>query len=610
MYRKIILFFLAWFFVADFAGAQQNPAGNDSTKLYRDIETFSKKRKSTNFLYKILFKPVDVPAASKKKLKKKKKIESPYRAFEGKIIRAIHIETLDPFGYSVADTTSFTENNLYKAGNKLHVKSQRITIRNLLLIHKNEPFDSLLVKESERLIRSQRYVHEVSFSVLSAGKKSDSVDIYIRELDNWSIIPEGAISTSSFRIDLTDKNFLGFGHEYENTFSRNYDQGKNSFTTNYSIPNIRNTYISTTLHYGIDGYRNFNRSVTVDRPFFSPFAKWAAGASVTYQYRKDSIRIPGLSYVATNFKLHTQDFWAGKSQQIFKGRTEDARTTNLILSGRYLRLRYLEKPPDAYDPFHHYSNEDFYLAGIGISTRKYSQDHYIFNYGVTEDVPVGKVYGLTVGYQVRNNIGRLYSGLRFSYGNYNVWGYLSCNFEYGTFFRGSHTEQSAFTTGVNYFTDLFEIGSWKFRQFVKPQLTLGIDRFPYETITINNENGIRGFNSTTLSGTKKIVFTLQTQSYSPWNVLGFHFGPYLIYSLGMIGNESSGFKRSRVYSQFGFGVLIKNEFLVFDVFQVSVAFYPAIPGEGEDIFKINPNSTTDFGFRDFILGKPGTVVYQ
>ncbi len=81
----------------------------------------------------------------------------------------------------------------------MHIKTQGITIRNLLLIHKNQPFNSLLVKESERLIRNQKYVHEVSFSVVAAGAKSDSVDIFIRELDNWSIIPEGSISASRIK---------------------------------------------------------------------------------------------------------------------------------------------------------------------------------------------------------------------------------------------------------------------------------------------------------------------------------------------------------------------------------------------------------------------------
>jgi len=596
--------------LSEFAIAQQPPAKKDSTKLYRDIEKFSKKRKSTNFLYRFFFRPVALPAAQKIKSKKKAKLPKPYSAFEGKIIREIYITTLDPFGYSVTDTTTQTQNILSDVGNGTHIKSLHFTIRNLLLIHRNEPFDSLLVKESERLIRSQGYVHEVAFRVVSAGIKSDSVDIYIRELDVWSLNPEVSASTEKYTIYLTDKNFLGLGHQFQNVFTRDYIEGTNAFYTNYSIPNIRNTFISTTLHYGIDGQNNYNRSINIDRPFFSPFAKWAAGVYVFQQFQYNLIQVNDSVSVQQNIKYTVEDYWAGAAHRIFKGNTEDARTTNLIFAARYLRVRYQERPLELYDPLRNYSNEDFPMAAVGISTRKYIQDKFIFKYGVTEDVPVGQVYGVTGGYQVRNNIGRMYAGARFSIGNFIDWGYLSCNLEYGTFFRASRAEQGVFTAGLNYFTDVFEIGNWNFRQFIKPQLTLGINRLPYESITINNENGLRGFSTSALAGTKKIVVTLQTQSYAPWSVLGFGFGPYLIYSLGILGNDGTGFKNYHMYSQFGFGVLIKNDYLVFNHFQISVSFYPVIPGDGDNVFKINSNSTTDFGFRDFILGKPATAAYQ
>jgi hypothetical protein len=200
--------------------------------------------------------------------------------------------------------------------------------------------------------------------------------------------------------------------------------------------------------------------------------------------------------------------------------------------------------------------------------------------------------------------------MRFSFGNYYEWGYMSSNFEYGTFLKASHTEQGVFTAGVNYFTGLIEVGKWKFRQFVKPQITIGINRFSYDSLTINDGYGLDGFKSPALSGTQRLLFTVQTQSYSPWRLLGFHFGPYLACSLGMLGNATDGFKNSKIYSQIGVGVLIKNENLVFNSFQISISFYPVIPGIGQDVFRMNSFRTTDFGFRDFEINKPEGVIYQ
>ena len=595
-------------FINELSFAQQKPVIKDSSKvLYQDLEKFSKKRRSTNFIYSVIFKPVDVPIT--KKSKKKKILQKKYNGFEGKIIREIYITTLDPFGYSTVDTTVIKQNILYKAGNEMHVKTQSITIRNLILIRKNQPFDSLLVNESERLIRSQNYVHEVAFYIIPAKNSSDSLDIFIRELDVWSLIPEIDLSNPGIKFAVTDKNFLGLGHEFKNAYTRDFTNKLNAFNTNYYIPNIRNSYINTTLHYDIDEYKNFNRSIVRDRPFYSPFAKWAAGVILASQFKKDSLENDNI-YVPFNSKFSIQDYWAGIAIHIYKGLTEKDRTTNLILALRFLRVRYFEKPLEINDPLHLYSNENFYLFGIGISSRQYIQDKFILNYGIVEDVPIGYVYGLTGGYQLKNNAERLYFGMRFSYGKYNDWGYLSSNFEYGTFLTFSHAEQGVFSAGINYFTNLIEIGNWKFRQFVKPLLILGINRFPTENININNENGIRGFNSVTLLGTKKMVLTFQTQSYSPLNIMGFRFGPYLIYSLGMLGNTEFGFRKSRVFSQLSLGVIIKNDFLIFNIFQLSVAFYPAIPGEGDNIFKMNSNTTNNFGFRDFVIGKPGVVAFQ
>ena len=608
--RLPVLFFIS-VYISSSVIAQETPVKTDSSRLYKDIESYSKRNKFNTFLYRLIFKPISI--ITKKEAKKriyKKLITKPYATFRGKIIRNIKIETLDPFGYTVNDTSAIRKKRLTNLGNNLHINTRQRVIRNLLLFKENEAFNSFFVKESERLIRNQKYVHDVFFYVVLSGRGSDSVDILIRELDIWSIIPQLAVSTSHMKISITDKNFLGSGDEFQNIFSKDISKGISAFNTNYFIPNIKTTYIDTKLHFGVDGYGNIRKSIAFDRPFYSPYAKWAAGLSFASRVKKDSLKYENPLDGPLNFKLRTQDFWAGKAIQIFKGSEEEELATNLILTLRYLRIRYYEKPTIIIDPLAIYSSQDFYLAAIGISSRKYVRDTYIFKYGTVEDVPVGKVIELTGGYQLRNSLWRPYLGMRFSFGNYNEWGYLSTNIDFGTFFRSSYKEQGSITAGINYFTGLFEIGKWKFRQFAKPQVTIGLNRFSYDTLTLNEGYGIDGFNSSLLSGTNRLLLMLQTQSYAPWNLIGFKFGPYFVCSFGMLGDAISGFKNRRIYSQIGIGVLIKNENLVFKTFQISISFYPAIPGSGQNIFKMNSSRTTDFGFRDFEIGKPVPVLYR
>jgi len=608
-FKTLLLILLISMISPVFVKAQEGAAKKDSMVLYKKIETISKQSKVTKVIYPWFFKPVATDA--KKKRIYKKLIVKPYSTFEGKIIRNIEITTLDPFGYSIADTLEAPKSFLPKTGNTLHIKTLSITIRNLLLIKQNQPFDSLLVKESERLVRSHDYIRDVSFSVRSTSLHSDSVDIFIRVLDIWSIIPNGSLSTSSFTADLTERNFLGLGHSFENVYGRDYSKGESSYATTYTIPNFKNSYIGARLHFDKLGDENFNREFSIDRPFFSPFARWAAGIYFAQQYHADSLPNQNGHYTPQDIKLNIQDFWAGNAVKVFKGNSEYERTTNFISAVRYMQIRYLQRPSESLDTLHRYANENFIFASIGLSTRKYVQDRYIFNFGTPEDIPIGRAFSLTGGYQIRNNSGRLYLGARLSSGNYNTWGYLSPIIEYGTFFSAGRPQEGILSAGCLYFTGLKEIGRWKFRQFVKPQVVLGMNLFSYDTLTMNDGHGLDGFHVKGLSGTGRILLTIQTQAYTPWNLIGFRFGPFLNLTLMDILKDTSSSDRSnRMYTQIGLGLLIKNENLVLNAFQISIAFYPTIPGPDQNAFKTNSFRTTDLGFRDFDIGKPGVVTFQ
>ncbi|MDI1255801.1 MAG: hypothetical protein PSV16_06850 [Flavobacterium sp.] len=574
-------------------------------------------------MHKMIFEPTEIKKSNPIRKPKKKK----YKSYEGKIVRKINVQTLDPFGYSEIDTTKKPRNWAERSGNRIHIKSSQLAIRNLLLIRKNRPLDSLLVGESERLIRAQRFVSRVVITAEPVSKNSDSVDVYVRVLDSWSLIPRGAISGTRTTAELDERNFFGSGHQFDLKYSKRLEDHKNAYDLKYIIPTIKNSFIKTTLNYKIDFDNYYGKSANIERTFYSPYTKWAGGIYIDQQFRKDSLQDAALNYSNQNFKYFSQDVWGGNAVRLFNGNSENDRTSNLILTGRTLFIQYKESPTTAYDSINYYSGEKFFLTGIGISSRQFVEDKYLFNYGIVEDVPVGRIFGITGGYQLKNNRGRLYLGARASFGNYFKIGYLSTNFEYGTFFRDSKAEQTAFNFQANFFTNLIEFGKWKVRQFIKPQLILGSNRLASngDYLTINessgfsgangagsqtyNSAGIQGFNSA-VYGTKKFVLTLQTQFYSPWNVIGFRLNPYFNYTMAALGTEKVGITSSKVYSKIGVGLIISNDYLVFSSFQLSIAYYPTIPGQGDGLFKTNTFETTDFGLQDFELAKPRTVIYK
>ena len=290
--------------------------------MYKDIQTYSKKHKFTNFLHKLVFKPIN----SKKK-EKKRIIQTSYQQFEGKIIRKINIVTLDPFGYSEVDSTKKPRNWVEKNGNSIHTKTKKLAIQNLLLIRENRPLDSLLVKESVRLIRAQSYISRVSIATQLIAKNADSVDVFIRILDSWSLLPRVEVSDTKANFQLNERNFFGSGHTFNSRYQKRYTDGKNAYNLEYVVPNIKNTFIKTTLNYFNDLDDNHGKSINIERPFYSPFAKWAGGVYLTQQFRTDTLSDVNLVYARQSFKYNAQDYWMGRAFKLSKGNSENDRVT-------------------------------------------------------------------------------------------------------------------------------------------------------------------------------------------------------------------------------------------------------------------------------------------
>ncbi|MCP2025101.1 hypothetical protein L1276_000241 [Flavobacterium sp. HSC-32F16] len=605
--KKIIVFIsLCFCFQSIYAQTdktkKESSPKKDSTEIYTKIKNYSKKNKFTQTLHKLLFR-------TKRAKKKEIIIPTDSQNYEGKIIRNINVITLDPFGYSITDTTVQPKNWGERTGNRLHLKTKKIAIYNLLLFKRNVPYDTYKVQESERLIRAQRYVTAVRITHELAGAASDSVDVTIRVLDSWSTIPKFSISSNRVSVGFKEKDFFGSGQQLEYSFTNRFDDGANGNDITYTVPNIKNTYISTVLHYNMDLDNNYTKSIDIERDFYSPLTKWAGGVFVGQNFRKDTLQAPDQSFAFQTFKNNFQDLWVGKATKVYEDDNEAI--TNLITSARFLNVNYTESPDSLHDPTKFYSDEKLLLMGIGLNRRKFIKDSYIFRNGQIEDVPIGRIYGITLGYQYKNSMWRPYAGAQFSFGNYYRFGFLSMNFEMGTYLHQSKTYQTSYLFEANYFTKLYNLGNWKLRQFINPKVVVGANHEDIigDQLNINEQNGLAGFNSA-LYGTSKTVLSLQTQTYSPYALWGFRLNPFFNYSIAFLGSPNNAMFDSKSYSKVTLGLLISNDYLVFSSFQLSLSYYPSIPFQGDNVFKTNTFETTDYGLQSFELAKPKTVEYK
>jgi hypothetical protein len=608
--RKIILMTFCFFFLSQFTYGQkgEEKIKTDTLRIYHSIERFAKKKRLTYQLYKAVF---NLPDSTKKKTSTVDAQPKPdyYERYGGKIVRDIIIQTLDPFGYRVRDTSVHPRSIIQKGGNFLHNCSSNFTVKNQLLIKKGEPLDPLKLKESERLVRQAQYVRDVMVTVKPV-KGTDSVDVYFREQDLWSIGMGVGISASKETVLFRDKNFAGLSHELEAYWYYYNDTKKNLVVGSYTVPYLRNTYITAKGYFSSDPGTYVN-GISVNRGFYSALTKWAWGVDYLFHGFIDSTGVADAPRIAYPLHYNDLDLWAGRSYPLSLSKSFEARSTKLITSARFLNRTYTMRLPADIDTSFLYFNSRFYIGGVGITNRLYYRDYYIYRYGTPEDVPAGRIAEVLIGYQEGMNTGRMYAGGILGFGNhYNHLGYLSMTAGYGTFLRNSKPEQSVFNTTLGYFSDLLQVSEWRLRQFAKVQCVYGFNRKSGEEININDDNGIKGLESDMLTGTNKLVVSLQSLVYLPYRFIGFRFAPFIFLNFAMLGTESAPFIRNRLYQGYGIGLLIKNELLTINSFQISIGIYPFIRDADNSLFKYNPIKTYNFTFRDFDIQKPAEILYE
>ncbi|WP_242927815.1 hypothetical protein [Pontibacter vulgaris] len=538
-------------------------------------------------------------------------IEQEYEKHNYKIVRRIDIRTLDAFGYSINDTSRVPRNALEKAANSVHIKTGRGLIRNKLLFKKNEPLEPLALVESERLLRQTEYLLDARIVVNELTSTNDSVDVFVVTKDVFSIGGSGSYSPSSGsgRISLRDLNFLGQGHQVRTTYRFNMDRPRPwELAGYYTVENIGKTYVSADINYVDQNYYK-EKSAYLRRDFFSTNTKYAGAVGMASI--EELILIPSTPQdtIAHYEQLGylKRDMWIGRS---FKFKTYNLGyepRSRLIVGLRLTDTDYSKIPTT------NFQDNTVLLGSVGYSLRRYYKDRFLYGFGRTEDIPAGTLFMFTAGYEKGVVASRRYFGVESSFAKYSTGkGYFYGRAAYGSFIRDDNWEQGVLDLETLYFTRLYENGNWKLRQFIIGRGTFGINRNPEDLININNENGLRGFRSDMLRGSRRVVLNYEANLYTPLSLLGFRLAALAFADVAWLssGNTSSPFKE-KPFQGYGIGFRFRNEYLSFSTIQVLFAYYPKLPDTGNyRDYKIYESSRPYYDFADFRFRQPGTVSFR
>ena len=582
-------------------------AQSDSSTIYKDIHSYSQKHKFTRWIYSGIFvepKAADEPPASAPHTER----VDPFRKYKGLVVRRIEVQTLDPFGYSVDDTALAPVNRLQGWGNRLHRKTRVRIVRNLLLVKTRQPLDPVAVSESERILRATPFVNDARILVQPVAK--DSVDLLVLVHDKWSIDVDGEADLSSASARIRERNFLGLGQRVEQRVGYVAGEQELHFSGAHEVYNIRKSRISSYVHYSLDPDGD-DFGFSFQRPFYSPLAKWAAGFTWGQAWSKYKVTdAEGQVLAAYPLSPASLDLWTGRSFRLGDGSEPGSSNSNFVLAARYGQTRYATRPPDAVDLSGAFRNNSLFLVSTGLSIRQYYKERYLFRFGNSEDVPEGLLLSFTTGVEKRElTVNRPYLGAEVSRGrNYGGFGYLSADLAYGTFFQTGDLVDGTFTMRLLYFTDLRTWGLWHFRQFLRFNATYGVNKPGYVSLDLNGSQ-LYGFTSER-TGTHKELFRSETVFYAPWSWLGFRVAPVLLAGFGTIGGEADPVFSGRINTAFSLGLLVRNENLLVNTFEVSVGYYPYLPDIHGAGLRFNSFNSYSAGAWDFTFVEPAVVAFQ
>lgn len=189
----------------------------------------------------------------------------------------------------IFDTTDPKEDKaLFRWANAAHIQTRPAVIRRALLFKTGDALSVRVLDETERLLRSNRYLYDVQFRPIAAH--DGVVDIEVITRDTWTLDPGfsagRAGGANSSGIQLKEYNLFGTGIAVGFGRSTNVDRTSNEF----QVSNNRAFGTWTSLAYGhasnSDGRSD---AASVVRPFYALDARWAAGVTALRDERIESL---------------------------------------------------------------------------------------------------------------------------------------------------------------------------------------------------------------------------------------------------------------------------------------------------------------------------------
>jgi len=417
----------------------------------------------------------------------------------------IEIKNNDIFNLSDYDESRA----IHRLANRLHIQTRESVVAAQLLFETGQPYAARVLRETERRLRSNPYIHSASVTpVRVCGKR---VDILVETYDNWSLTPSVAITRSggftSYAVRLKEANLLGYGKSVQVSGKRTIDRDTSELR--YDDRQLFGSRYILHLAYQ-DNSDGSLIGVETGKPFDGLTGRRSWSASALHREYEQSL------YEASEV---VAKFGIDEDSASFRYRWSYGLKNGVAVRPQ-VGWTFDDKTFSDVDGFENPTGTDervlsFPFVGARVIQEDFVEGTNLFQMGAVEDVSLGHNAYASIGF-TSEAFGATEEGLVFN-GQYakglGQGPYLGL---FSASARGLLGEEQV-DNG-----ELYLAGKWFIAQsrqlglYLLGDLKLGHRLYPENIYTIGGDTGLRGYPLRMQSGDRRFLFTVEQRYFFDW----------------------------------------------------------------------------------------------
>jgi hypothetical protein len=456
-----------------------------------------------------------------------------------------HIGRIIIIRKNIFDPTLPAENKWpYRLANKIHPSTKESVIRKTLLFKEGDPYDPLVLNESERALRKiLRLRHVIITPHLGEGQ---SWDILINVQEAWTTEPTLSLSgvgkNFSGEVGLREKNLAGTGASGSFFYKKN--AGATSQSVSYDNPHFLKDYLNLTGQYET-GESAHTRALLLQKPFQSNTTPWAARLGGFSSQETTSIYAQGQEVKSFS---HGEEDLSGEFSRSFGS------TRRKIRRGLLFYQHQIDDLADT--KILRQKQYDFWGVGLHGAQVNFITVHRVRRYGHDEDVDLGPALTFRLGTSQREWTPSSDTAQIFKTSYLHGFFYGPSRFALATLKSRGKWKKGSWKSvqsrlDLEHYHPLFPRQTWAGRIHLETLTNPDVD----EQLILGGDTGLRGYALYQFSGKSRFVVNAENRIFLVDDILRLaSLGAVVFADAGAILGQGESIRARNIKTNIGAGL--------------------------------------------------------